>query len=195
MSHSQKEERRKVSEKKIAENTFKRRQGAGNPPELPKAFHARTPPAFLQPLRGQPVLSEHSKGLTLSGSSQAHSRPDLSTLSSAYDFPHSGMPMNPHMLSASSLFLPPGVDPAGSMMVPQHLNSFYVGHPGFYAPPLRPPMNGSAQQVTSALNNYDYDAATAQYGEQMSSQQQKILSLLENGFIGSVEELIETAGR
>lgn len=199
MSQSQREERRRAAEKKEAEDAHKRRHGVTNPSgEVHRLFHTSTPkgPAFLQQQRVQALSTEQNKGLAFPNSTQAPPRPDLAALSSAYDYPRPGMSLNPHMLAAASLLLPPGVDPAAAMMMSPHFNPYYLGHPGFHqAAAIPTQLSGNTQQIASTFSNLDYDTSNSQLGEAMSDQQQKILTLLENGFRGSVEELIESAGR
>lgn len=96
-----------------------------------------------------------------------------------------------------------------AMMTPQNMNPYYMAaaaQQGYYPGARFPhPNNGMTaadvqqqqqhqQQISSTFNNFDYGTSSQRTGDQeMSEQQQHILCLLENGFRGSVEAVLEAA--
>lgn len=186
MGQSQREEKKRAAERMEAENATKRRSGSANPDDVSTLF-ASFPkiPAFLQPPRVQARSTEQNKGLAFLASSRnapSSSRHEIPPQAAVYDYPHPAVSM-PNAVMAAAMMVPPGMNP------------YFLGHPGFYPPPRMPPPMADVQQIASTFNNFDYEATTSQTGQAMSEQQQRILTLLENGFKGSVEELIETVGR
>ena len=186
MGQSQREERRRALEKKEAENATRRRNASVNPGDVPTFFASRAPkiPAFLQAPRIQARSAEQNKGLAFLASSQSAppTRHEILPHPAAYEYQHPAVSV-------------PNAAMAAAMMVPPGMNPYLLGHPGFYQAPRMPPPMADVQQIASTFNNFDYEAAGSQTGQAMSEQQQRILTLLENGFKGSVEELIETVGR
>lgn len=61
-----------------------------------------------------------------------------------------------------------------------------AAHTGNLTPPAV-----AVPQITSTFNNFDYTSVTKGSTSEMSVQQRKILQLLESGFKGSVEDVIQ----
>lgn len=182
MNASQREEKKKAV--KEAENDAnRRRQAATNLGNVPRTFSSRPAktPASNQPI-ARATVPASANGSSFPPPSPNGIQHEIPPQVPAYDYAAVPVPIQSAMAAAA-------------MMAPP-MNPYFLAHPGFYQASHRaaryPPAMADMQQIASTFNNFDYLAVTRNASLEMSMQQHKILNLLENGFKGSVEELLES---